>query len=221
LKKKRRSKSSFSIIVISHNNISIDDTDADDNIAINDADADDNITDENPSDSQNSNASSADYRLATETTDEIEPPSNRIIFSPDVHPEQKHHYLTNKYNIDDESNENSGISFIQGFKTQEEIKKKLQILPHLLVNIFFGFFFSKKFFFFLSQIPRLFLLMKQFILLIYAVYEEEENDGTRIWYKHPHKGFLLPHQLKADAEFFNPIQLVLNDTQWSENGDYT
>jgi hypothetical protein len=137
--KKRRSKSSFSIIVISHNNIAIDDTDTDDN-----------ITDENPSDSQNSNASSADYRLATETTDEIEPPSNRIIFSPDVHPEQKHHYLTNKYNIDDESNENGGISFIQGFKTQEEIKKKLQILPHLLVNIFFRrnscfFFFNLRF----------------------------------------------------------------------------
>jgi hypothetical protein len=43
--------------------------------------------------------------------------------------------LTNKYNIDDASNDNGGISFIQGLKTKEQIKKKIQILPHILVRI--------------------------------------------------------------------------------------
>jgi hypothetical protein len=62
--------------------------------------------------------------------------------------------------------------------------------------------------------------MRQWILFIYAVYEEEK-DETRIWFKHPHKGFLLPGQLEPNANFVNPIRLVLNDGPWKQNGDYT
>ena len=70
-----------------------------------------------------------------ETTDEKNTQSSRILFSHDVHPGQKHHYLSNKYNIDDGSDKNSGISCIQGRKTEEEIKKKMKVLPQLQVNI--------------------------------------------------------------------------------------
>ena len=62
-------------------------------------------------------------------------------------------------------------------------------------------------------------MMKQLSLLIYAVHEEQE-EGTRRWYKNQHKGFLLHHQLNADAEFFNPIKLTINETEWTKNGDY-
>ncbi len=62
--------------------------------------------------------------------------------------------------------------------------------------------------------------MKEINLLIYAVYEEQEN-GMRIWYKNHRKGFLLQNQLNPAAEFFNPIKLVLNNNQWKPNGDYT
>jgi hypothetical protein len=55
-------------------------------------------------------------------------------------------------------------------------------------------------------------------LLLYAVVEEQEK-GKRVWYKNRHKGFLLHHQLKADAEFFNPITLNLNRGKWDSNGD--
>ncbi len=90
--------------------------------------------------SQNSTTSSAnEYQLAAETTDENNTQSDRILFSHDVQPKQKHHYLSNKYKINDGSDENGGISYIQGIKTKEETKKKLQVLPHLLVSIFFQF----------------------------------------------------------------------------------
>jgi len=86
--------------------------------------------------SQNSTTSLNEYKLATETTDENITQFNRISFSHDVQPEQKHHYLSNKYNIDGGSDENGGISYIQGVKTEEEKEKRLQVLPHLLVSLF-------------------------------------------------------------------------------------
>ncbi len=90
-------------------------------------------------DSQSSNASSTDCPIATETTDVMESLPDRITFSSDVHPEQKHNYLTNKYNTDNGSDEHGGISLIQGFKTKDQMKRRIQVLPHILVRIYFDF----------------------------------------------------------------------------------
>ncbi len=87
-------------------------------------------------DSQNSTASSNECQLATETTDENNTQFSRICFSHDVQPEQKHHYLSNKYNTETGSDGNSGISYIQGVKTKEEKEKRTPILPHLRVSVF-------------------------------------------------------------------------------------
>jgi hypothetical protein len=94
-------------------------------------------------DSQNSTVSSNEYPIATQPTDENVIQSGRIFFSHDVHPEQKDHYLSNKYRINDGSERkngnkksNGGVSCIQGLKTKEEIKKKLQVLPHIQVSVF-------------------------------------------------------------------------------------
>ena len=62
--------------------------------------------------------------------------------------------------------------------------------------------------------------MNKLILVLYAVYEEQLPDGTRIWFKNLDKGFLREDQLKADAEFFNPIRLTLEKTQWTIDGEY-
>lgn len=62
--------------------------------------------------------------------------------------------------------------------------------------------------------------MNELVLFLYAVYEEQLLDGTRIWFKNLDKGFLLEEQLKADAEFLNPIRLTLKNTQWGMAGDY-
>ncbi|CAF0846206.1 unnamed protein product [Rotaria sordida] len=161
--------------------------------------ANDNIMEDSSEiNSQNSTTSLNECQLATETTDENHTQSSRIRFSHDIEPEQKHHYLSNKYSIDDGSDKNGGISYIQGVKTKDEIKKKMQVLPHLLI-------------------PGLYRLIKSVTLLVYAVYEEQEN-GMRIWYKNHHKGFLLHNQIKYDAEFFNPILLNLNNIRWQQNG---
>jgi hypothetical protein len=45
--------------------------------------------------------------------------------------------LTNKFKITDGSTTQKfkgGISFIQGFKTKEEIEKKVQVLPYIQVT---------------------------------------------------------------------------------------
>lgn len=83
--------------------------------------------------SQNLVASSNDYQLGTETNDEINNESERIKFSHDVHPEERDRYLTDRFKVKGESTEKGGLCYLQGFKTQEEIVKKRQILPHLLV----------------------------------------------------------------------------------------
>jgi hypothetical protein len=75
-----------------------------------------------------------EYPLATQTNDESDTQSDRILFSHDVHPNQKDHYLTNQYRIDGESVGRGGISLIQGIKTQEKLKKKTQVLPFIRVS---------------------------------------------------------------------------------------
>ncbi|CAF0943461.1 unnamed protein product [Rotaria sp. Silwood1] len=184
--------------VLSENNISTNDANEHtDDDTMEENSAENNLNQE--INSQNSPASSNEYQLATQTIDENPTRSSRIQFSHDVEPEQKHHYLSNKYSIADGSDKTGGISYIQGIKTKEEMKKKVQVLPHLLI-------------------PRLYRLMNPLTLLVYAVYEEQEN-GMRIWYKNHHKGFLLYDQIKYGAEFFNPIILNLHNIRWQQDGD--
>ena len=54
--------------------------------------------------------------------------------------------------------------------------------------------------------------------LLVMVVSERLDDGMRIWYKHPHKGF-LPENYTKDSQMINPISYDLNDFHLSENGD--
>lgn len=92
----------------------------------------DNLLDEQTN-SQNSDTSSNDYQLGTETNDEVNNDSERIKFSHDVHPEERNRYLTDRFKVAGESTEKGGLSCLQGVKTQQDIDKKRQVLPHLLV----------------------------------------------------------------------------------------
>jgi hypothetical protein len=54
--------------------------------------------------------------------------------------------------------------------------------------------------------------------LLVMVVLERLVDGMRIWYKHPHKGF-LPENYTKDSQMINPISYDLNNCRLSENGD--
>ena len=88
---------------------------------------------EQEGDSQNSTASSNEYQVATQTNDEMNNESERIKFSHDVHPEERNRYLTDRFKVTGESTKKNGLCCLQGLKIQEEIDKKRQVLPHLLV----------------------------------------------------------------------------------------
>jgi len=90
-------------------------------------------------DSQNPTTSSNEYQIATQSIDENNTQTSRIIFSHDVHLEQKHQYSTNTYKLTGESygtKKNNGTSCIQGVKTKEEMENRVQVLPHLQVSVF-------------------------------------------------------------------------------------
>jgi hypothetical protein len=90
--------------------------------------------------SRTSTASLNEYSLPTESTDEIRShPQDRVNFIHDVHPKQRDHYLTSKFKIPDGSTTQKfkgGISYIQGAKTEEEIKNKAAVFPQIHVSFY-------------------------------------------------------------------------------------
>jgi hypothetical protein len=51
-----------------------------------------------------------------------------------------------------------------------------------------------------------------------AVVTEELNNGMRIWYKYPHKGF-LPEGYEKNTQSINPITFNMNQYSFTEDGD--
>ncbi|CAF2968803.1 unnamed protein product [Rotaria sp. Silwood2] len=120
--------------------------------------------------------------------------SNRLFFSLDVKSIQRNIYKSDQFCMRSEK-PNGRIARIQGVKTDKE--KMRQILPKL-------------------RIP-LTALQPNVTLLIVVVFEEIKN-GMRIWYKHPHKGF-LPEQYTKNTDPINPIELNLNGNNLTSDGD--
>jgi hypothetical protein len=50
-----------------------------------------------------------------------------------------------------------------------------------------------------------------------VVVSEQIIDGMRVWYKHPHKGF-LPEKYEKHTQPINPIEFDLNKCTLAEKG---
>lgn len=79
---------------------------------------------------------SNEYQVAIETKDAFIEESSRILFSVDVHPNQRHRYLTDRFNTEDGSHKNGDIAYLQGLKTEKQVGASASIWPCLRVIFF-------------------------------------------------------------------------------------